>query len=54
MEHTNVIIKPLITEKSTHQQTRATLCVSGAGANKHADQEGGGKIYNVKVSMCGR
>ena len=52
MDNTNVIIKPLVTEKSTHQQTtrNAYAFQVHAGANKHADQGRRSRsMYNVKV-----
>ena len=43
MDNTNVIIKPLVTEKSTHQQqTRNTYAFQvHAGREQAADQAGG-------------
>ena len=51
MDSTNVIIKPLITEKSTHQQTtrNAYAFQVHAGANKQQIKEAVEKIYEVKV-----
>ena len=51
MDNTNVIIKPLITEKSTHQQTtrNAYAFQVHAGANKQQIKEAVEKIYEVKV-----
>jgi large subunit ribosomal protein L23 len=51
MDHTNVIIKPLITEKSTHQQnTRNTYAfMVQDGANKPAIKQAVEKLYSVKV-----
>jgi large subunit ribosomal protein L23 len=51
MDNTNVIIKPLITEKSTHQQnTRNTYAFQVAqGANKHQIKEAVETLYSVKV-----
>jgi large subunit ribosomal protein L23 len=51
MEHTNVIIKPLITEKSTHQQTtRNTYAFAvHTGANKQQIKLAVEKLYEVKV-----
>ena len=51
MDHTNVIIKPLVTEKSTHQQaTRNAYAFQvHAGANKHQIKQAVEKIYDVKV-----
>ena len=51
MDNTNVIIKPLITEKSTHQQaTRNAYAFQvHAGANKQQIKAAVEKIYEVKV-----
>lgn len=51
MDHTNVIIKPLITEKSTHQQaTRNAYAFRvHAQASKPQIRQAVEKIYNVKV-----
>ena len=51
MDSTNVIIKPLITEKRTHQQTtrNAYAFQVHAGANKQQIKEAVEKIYEVKV-----
>jgi large subunit ribosomal protein L23 len=51
MDSTNVIIKPLITEKSTHQQTtrNAYAFQVHASANKQQIKEAVEKIYEVKV-----
>jgi len=51
MEHTSVIIKPLITEKSTHQQStrNAYAFQVNAAANKFQIREAVEKTYNVKV-----
>jgi len=51
MDSTNVIIKPLITEKSTHQQTtrNAYAFQVHAGANKQQIKDAIEKIYEVKV-----
>jgi large subunit ribosomal protein L23 len=51
MENTNVIIKPLITEKSTHQQTtrNAYAFQVASGANKHQIKTAVEAIYEVKV-----
>jgi large subunit ribosomal protein L23 len=51
MDSTNVIIKPLITEKSTHQQTtrNAYAFQVHAGANKQQIKAAVEKIYEVKV-----
>jgi large subunit ribosomal protein L23 len=52
MDHINVIIKPLVTEKSTHlQETRNVYAFQvAAGANKHQIRDAVEAIYNVKVS----
>jgi large subunit ribosomal protein L23 len=52
MEHTNVIIKPLVTEKSTHQQaTRNAYAFQvNKDANKHQIKNAVEKLYNVKVA----
>ena len=52
MDNTNVIIKPLITEKSTHQQTtrNAYAFQVHAGANKQQIKQAVEKIYDVKVT----
>ena len=52
MEYTDVIIKPLVTEKSTHQQTtRNTYAFEvAAGANKHQIKLAVEKLYKVKVT----
>jgi large subunit ribosomal protein L23 len=51
MDNTNVIIKPLITEKSTHQQqTRNTYAFQvNASANKHQIKKAVEELYSVKV-----
>jgi large subunit ribosomal protein L23 len=51
MDNTNVIIKPLITEKSTHQQaTRNSYAFQvHAGASKPQIKAAVEKIYEVKV-----
>ena len=51
MEIINVIIKPLVTEKSTHQQqTRNAYAFQvHAGANKHQIKDAVEKLYEVKV-----
>jgi large subunit ribosomal protein L23 len=51
METTNVIIKPLVTEKSTHlQNTRNSYAFQvNAAANKHQIKNAVEKIYEVKV-----
>ena len=50
-KHTNVIIKPLITEKSTHQQaTRNAYAFKVATwANKPEIRQAVQTLYNVKV-----
>ena len=52
MDNTNVIIKPLITEKSTHQQTtrNAYAFQVSLAANKTQIKEAVEKLYNVKVA----
>ena len=51
MESINVIIKPLVTEKSTHQQaTRNAYAFQVHGdSNKHEIKTAVEKLYNVKV-----
>ena len=51
MDYTNVIIKPLVTEKSTHQQaTRNAYAFQVATwANKPQIRQAVEKVYNVKV-----
>ena len=51
MDNTNVIIKPLITEKSTHQQTtrNAYAFQVHASASKPQIKAAVEKIYEVKV-----
>lgn len=51
MENVNVIIKPLVTEKSTHQQTVANTYAFqvNAHANKQQIKNAVEKIYSVKV-----
>jgi large subunit ribosomal protein L23 len=51
MDHTNVIIKPLVTEKSTHQQnTRNSYAFQvNTAANKHQIKDAIERQYNVKV-----
>jgi large subunit ribosomal protein L23 len=51
MEHTNVIIRPLVTEKSTHQQAarNAYSFQVNPDANKQQIREAVEKIYSVKV-----
>ena len=52
MDNTNVIIKPLVTEKSTHQQnTRNTYAFQvNPGANKQQIKQAVEKLYAVKVT----
>ena len=52
MDFTNVIIKPLVTEKSTHQQaTRNSYAFQvHPGANKQQIKNAVEKIYDVKVT----
>ncbi len=52
MEYTEVIIKPLVTEKSTHQQnTRNTYAFEvNPSANKHQIKLAVEKLYSVKVT----
>lgn len=52
MENTNVIIKPLVTEKSTRlQELRNTYSFQVApGANKHQIKQAIEQIYDVKVA----
>ena len=51
MDNINVIIKPLVTEKSTHQQaTRNAYAFQvHTGANKHQIKDAVEKLYEVKV-----
>ncbi len=51
MDNTNVIIRPLITEKSTHQQaTRNAYAFQvHRDANKHQIKDAVEKMYEVKV-----
>jgi large subunit ribosomal protein L23 len=51
MDNTNVIIKPLITEKSTHLQTTRNSYVFQVNpdANKHQIKQAVEKLYSVKV-----
>ena len=51
MDNTNVIIKPLVTEKSTHQQTtrNAYAFQVHPNANKQQIKQAVEKIYEVKV-----
>jgi large subunit ribosomal protein L23 len=52
MDNTNVIIKPLVTEKSTHQQnTRNTYAFQvNPGANKQQIKQAVEQLYSVKVT----
>lgn len=52
MDHTNVIIKPLVTEKSTHHQaTRNSYAFQvHPGANKLQIKHAVETIYDVKVT----
>jgi large subunit ribosomal protein L23 len=52
MDHTNVIIKPLVTEKSTHQQTtrNAYAFQVHPTANKNQIKQAVEKLYDVKVT----
>jgi large subunit ribosomal protein L23 len=52
MDMTNVIIKPLVTEKSTHQQaTRNAYAFQvHPDANKHQIKQAVETIYSVKVT----
>ena len=52
MDNTNVIIKPLVTEKSTHQQnTRNAYAFQvHADANKHQIKTAVEQLYEVKVA----
>ncbi len=52
MDYVNIIIKPLVTEKSTHQQqTRNAYAFQvHAGANKPQIKQAVEKLYNVKVA----
>jgi large subunit ribosomal protein L23 len=51
MDNVNIIIKPLITEKSTHQQTtrNAYAFQVHADANKNQIKQAIEKLYEVKV-----
>jgi large subunit ribosomal protein L23 len=51
MDITNVIIKPLVTEKSTHQQTtrNAYAFQVNSAANKQQIKAAIEKVYDVKV-----
>jgi large subunit ribosomal protein L23 len=52
MDNTQVIIRPLVTEKSTHQQaTRNAYAFEvAAGANKIQIRQAVEHLYNVKVA----
>jgi large subunit ribosomal protein L23 len=52
MDNINVIIKPLVTEKSTHQQqTRNSYAFQvHADANKHQIRQAVEELYSVKVT----
>ena len=52
MDNTNVIIKPLITEKSTHLQTVANTYAFqvNPSANKHQIKQAVEQLYSVKVA----
>ena len=52
MDHTNVIIRPLVTEKSTHQQTtrNAYAFQVHRDANKPLIKKAVEELYNVKVT----
>ena len=51
MDHTSIIIRPLVTEKSTHQQnTRNTYAFQvNPGADKTQIKAAVEKLYDVKV-----
>ena len=51
MDDINIIIKPLVTEKSTHQQTTRNSYAFqvNTGANKHQIKEAIERQYKVKV-----
>jgi large subunit ribosomal protein L23 len=51
MDNINVIVKPLVTEKSTHQQTtrNAYAFQVARDANKTEIRKAVEKLYNVKV-----
>jgi len=51
MDNINVIIKPLVTEKSTHQQTtrNAYAFQVNPNANKQQIKQAVEKLYDVKV-----
>jgi large subunit ribosomal protein L23 len=52
MDHANVIIKPLVTEKTTHQQAtrNAYTFEVNRDANKHQIAKAVEKLYSVKVA----
>jgi large subunit ribosomal protein L23 len=52
MDNVNVIIRPLVTEKSTHQQTtrNAYAFEVSPAANKHQIKDAVEKLYSVKVA----
>lgn len=52
MDYTNVIIRPLVTEKSTRQQTtqNAYSFQVNRSANKQQIRDAVEKLYNVKVT----
>ena len=52
MDTNSIIIKPLVTEKSTHQQTtrNAYAFQVNPAANKHQIKEAIERQYNVKVT----
>ena len=52
MDSNSIIIKPLVTEKSTHQQTtrNAYAFQVNPAANKHQIKEAIERQYNVKVA----
>jgi large subunit ribosomal protein L23 len=52
MDMRNVIIKPLVTEKSTHQQTtrNAYAFQVHGDSNKHEIKQAVETLYNVKVT----
>jgi large subunit ribosomal protein L23 len=51
MDNTNVIIKPLVTEKTTHQQGARNVYAFQVhhGANKQQIKQAVEKLYEVKV-----
>lgn len=52
MDNINVIIKPLVTEKSTHQQTTRNVYAFQVhrNANKNQIKQAVEKLYDVKVA----